>query len=260
MKQKSVSSRKQTESARLPARRSQPGLGSSSPSPGLALPDTIDRGQFDKLTPREQLFVQHPQVMSHAVTAAIESGYAKGAALSKAYSMRKQLMYYIHELAKHRMEERGIDLKRVERELGAVAFAREVDYYEKTDTEDDTILVAKDPTLLPEEMKIAIRSIHTENVMDAEGKGFQLISYVLHDKIPALKMLAEMLGGFDPKNRAPGDAETRRRQAELFDYMSPEDLRTVERIYAAAAVKQSKAMKDKIADKEALRGEAKTIS
>lgn len=242
-----------------PTAGSQPPAGSSSPVGGIALPDTIDRTAFDRLTPREQAFVMHPEVLKSALKAAVEVGYSEWTAKSRSSIMRRQLMYYIRAITDARLAEKGVDLGRIERELGAIAFAREVDYYDKIDVDGETIVVAKDPMLLPDEQKAAIKSIHTENMFNSSGQQVQLLSIVLHDKLPALKTLAELLGGFDPKNRQPGDPEARRKQAELFDYMSADDLRTVERIYSEAAAKQAQAMKSKIADKEAIDGEVKTI-
>ena len=223
------------------------------------LPAEISPTLFAELTPREQAFVNHPLILTNAYQAAVAVGYSESTARTKAAQMRKQLMYYIRPVVKQRMAEQGISLERVEQELGYLAFANEADFYEKVDIENDTILVAKDPMLLPENMQRAIRSIDISETILSDGGRIQNVSIQLHEKAPALKMLAEMLGGFDPRSREPGDAAARRSQAELFDFMSADDLKTVTEIYARAESNRTKSLKSKLADKEAIDGKAEPI-
>lgn len=223
--------------------------------PALAVPAGCDVALFNELTAREQAFVLHPEVMTDPVKAATDVGYAISTAQHRANQWRKELMYFIQPVLSQRLVASGVSLDRVQDELAAVAFAVETDYYESMDVDGDTIKSARDPLRLPERMRRAIKSLNIQNIVGTGGNVFQTLSVQLHDKLPALKMLAEMLGGFDPKNRVPGDTEARKRQAELFDYMTAEELKSVSVIYAAAEKRRAEAISNKVADKEAIEGE-----
>lgn len=200
---------------------------------------------FDKLTAREQAFVQHPLVLSDPAQAARDVGYSESFANSKAYIKRKQLMYFIRPEMHKRMAKSGVTLDRIHEELAAIAFANEADFYERRDSVDgeETLIVAKDPTLIPEPMQRAIEQINPVSIT-LNGVTIPWVTYVLHDKKPALKMLAEMLGGFDPRSREPADSVERRRQAELFEFMKPDEIEMIVKIYQRAEKRQKAAATD----------------
>lgn len=218
-------------------------------SPAVAAPENSSSGAvtifeptlFNQLTAKEQAFVQHPLVMKDPVRAAMDSGYSEGWAKSNAHSKKKQLLYYILPASHARMSKDGISLDRIHQEFGAIAFADATELFERVDTDDGTQLVAKDPTLMPEGLRRAIEEItvQTSTVVTTQGPvTTQTYHVILHDKKPALKMLAEMLGGFDPRSREPGDAEARRKQAALFDFMTGPEMETITKIYDRAAKRQ----------------------
>lgn len=202
---------------------------------------------FAELTPREQSFVLHPDVMTDPVKAAIDVGYAKTTAASKARTMRKQLMYYIRPLAERRLESLGVSLEKVRDEIAAIAFSDETAYFDTVDIEGDTVKVYKDPALLPEHMRRAIKSVTYTTDVDDKGVSTQRITQItLHDKLPALKELADLLGGYDPRMRTPGDADERRAQAELFEHLEPEELDLVTKLYTKALARAKRAGKKPI--------------
>lgn len=218
------------------------GVGNSSPAsaPSVNLPVKFDASQLDKLTELERKFVLHPEVMTKPEKAAVEVGWSASWARARAHQKRQQLMYYILPIAKERWAKADITLDRIHEELAAVAFADETEYYERVDVDlgdgkgAETLLVGKDPTMLPKRMSAAVEQINIENLTLAGGDLFQVVSFVLHDKKPALKMLAEMLGGFDPKNRQPSDAAEKLRQGRLFDFMEQGEIDTIVKIYNRA--------------------------
>ena len=209
------------------------------------LPLKYDPALLDRLTARERAFIQHPEVLVNATKAAVEAGYSEGWARGNAGTKRKQLMYFILPEVHKRWAEKGVTLERIHEELAAIAFANMADYYDRVELDDGTqAMVGKDPTLLPEVMSRAIEQVTIENLMATDGTITQRIGFVLHDKKPALKMLAELLGGFDPRTREPQDAATRRKQAELFDFMKPDEIDTIVKIYQRAEKRQKAAAVD----------------
>ncbi len=208
----------------------------------MALPTKYDPALLEQLTPRERAFIEHPEILSNAEKAARDVGYSESWAKARSHQKRKALMYYILPRVAKRLNERGVDLDRVQEELTAIAFAVESDYYLAQDVEgsDQTIMVAKDPVELTDEQRRAIQSMRDDVTILSDGTRVYTRSYVLHDKKVALKMLAEMLGGFDPKNRTPGDAESRKQQAALFDFMTSEEFDTLVKIYNRASERQKK--------------------
>lgn len=217
-------------------------------------PIKYDPGLFDRLTAREQAFVMHPLAMTNPRQAAVEVGYSESWARSHAATKRRQLLYFILPENHKRMAASGVTLDRIVQELSCMAFANEADFYQRVEHEDDKggvreFLTGIDLTLLPEHMARAIAQVTTENIVLPNGELFQSVGYVLHSKKDALKILAEMLGGFDPRTRdprtrEPGDAEARRKQAELFDFMTSDEIEQVSKIYARAKERQQKAAVD----------------
>lgn len=212
-------------------------------------PVKYDPALFERLTPREQAFVKHPLAMTNPRQAAIEVGYSESWAKVHSYIKRRQLLYFILPENHKRMAAAGVTLERVVQELSCMAFSNEADFYQRIEYEDDDgkvreILTGIDLTLLPEHMSRAIAQVNTENVTLPNGELFQIVGYTLHSKKDALKILAEMLGGFDPRTREPGDAEARRKQAELFEFMTSDEIEQVSKIYARAKERQQKSATD----------------
>lgn len=224
--------------------------GPSSPGAVAAFPEEIPLDLWNNLTSREQAFIRHPEVMTNCAKAARDVGYSPSfCASGKAAAKRRQLMFYIRPINHARLRREGITLDGVHEELACIAFANPADYYQRIEVEEtngqiNEILTGLDPALLPEKMARAVAHITTENITLPNGDILQLVGYDLHDKKVALKMLAEMLGGFDPTNRQPGDAAERKRQSELFEYMTQDDIDTIVRIYRRAEDKQKAAAMD----------------
>ncbi len=114
------------------------------------IPPEVIPALFQKLTPKEQAFITHPEVYTNPRKAAQDAGYAESTARLKCYALRTQLMYYIRPIHDWRMADSNVNQKRIIEELNAIAFCNEADFYDTIDTEDDTIKVLKDFTRLPE--------------------------------------------------------------------------------------------------------------
>lgn len=186
---------------------------------------------LDQLSTREQAFVQHPEVFIDPVKAAVEVGYSPTTARSKAHTMRKQLMYFIKPLHDARVQEAGVTVEWLIYQLKCIAAAQEPDYYDTVDVEGDTIKALKDPTRLPEHMKIAIKSISYETVILPDGSSFQRAEKIeLHDKLAALRELKSIIGADDPAFSKPQPVDDQ----ELMENLEPEELEIVSKIYAKA--------------------------
>lgn len=212
---------------------------------------------FSQLTAREQLFILHPLIMTDVVQAAKDAGYSKSTAESKAYTMRKQLMYYIRPVEDRRLAAVGSTADRVRAELAAIAYANEANYFDVVDTDTETIRVYKDPTRLPEHMQRAIKSINYETIewTDKDGTRFseqRISSISLYSKLDALKELAEIHGLHDPRQRQPETPGNEGQQ--LLDNLAPEELEIITRLYDTAAAR-AKALANKKRDAQAIPGE-----
>lgn len=225
------------------------------------LPVELDQSSFAELTPREQTFILDPEVMSDPVAAAVRSGYAQLTAQAKAYTMRKQLMYFILPLHQERLKQlqiaAGISPERIKEEIANIAFANEADYYDTIDVEGDTIKALKDLTRMPERMQRAIKKIEFETLVLPDGTQIQrLIRLELYDKLKALSELAEIFGLKDPRSRNPADNANA--DQKMVEAMSPEAIEEIERIMVREQ-KKLRAAASKKRDDQAIPGTAKRI-
>ena len=219
-----------------------------------SLPTTWDDNLFSQLTPREQAFVLHPDVFTDPVAAALAVGYSESTARGKSHIMRHQLMYYILPVHEARMAETGVTVDRVKKELSAIAFANEVDYYDVIDIDGETVKVVKDIKRLPEHMQRAIKKIEFKTVLLGENRQYQVLEHIeLYDKQSALKELAEILGAKDPRFRRP-DAPPGEEETILLEHLEPEELELVTRAYDKAA-QRARTASDRKRDVRAIPGE-----
>jgi hypothetical protein len=207
-----------------------------------SVPADVIPALFDKLTPMEQAFILHPQVMTNPQQAARDVGYSETTARTKASYMRKQLFYYIQPIHDWRMLDANLDQKRIIEELNAIAFCNEADFYDTVDVEGDTIKVLKDFTRLPEMMQRAIKTIELDTVIvpstNADGESttisYQVVKKLqLHDKQAALKTLVDISGMADPRFRKPAEGASVDEQ-ELLQYVPADELELMNRIYSKA--------------------------
>jgi hypothetical protein len=191
---------------------------------------------FNKLTPREQAFVQHPDVYRDPKKAALETGYSSSTVEKRAHSMRQRLMRFIQPAFEVQLASLGVDRRRVEDELAAIGFTVEDDYKERIDIEMpdggfQSIVVWKDPASLPLPMRKAIKTVLWGYETDADGNTHQSdrpINVVLYSKEKALHELAGLFGDVAPINPA-------NEQQELFDNLDIADREALVRIHMKAA-------------------------
>ena len=218
----------------------------------------VDTPLFELLTPRQQAFIQHPEVMIKPEKAAIEVGYSAKTARTRAHMMRKQLIYYIQPLNAKRAQQAGVTPERVRDTIGIIANAKITDYFDTIDVEGDTVKVYVDPALLPDHMQQAIKSISFDTIVDNQGNETQVIKEIqLFDKSQALRELAEILGLKDARMRHP-DGNIQEEQALLLEHLEPRELDLIQRLYRRAA-KRAEAAADKKRDATAIPGSARRI-
>jgi hypothetical protein len=222
------------------------------------LPIISDDPLFHTLTPRQQAFVVHPEILTDPIKAAVDVGYSETTAVARAHVMRKQLMYYIRPLEQQRIAALGITIDRVRSELAATAFANVVDYYDTVDSPDgDTRRVFRAPEFLPAHLQAAIKQVVYDDMVHADGTVTQYIkSIVLYDKAGALRELAEIMGLKDAALRQP-DGATRDADAQLLENLDDKELEVVQRLYQRAA-DRAKAVNDTKRDKNAIPGQKAT--
>lgn len=205
------------------------------------LPAAFNIPLFKELTPREQAFILHPEVMTNPRQAARDAGYAESTAQLKCYHMRTQLLHWIIPQHEQRMMDSNLNQKRIIEELNAIAFANEADYYDTVDVEGDTIKVLKDFTRMPEVMQRAIKTVELDTVVipgtDMEGNPtsvtMQVVKHLqLHDKQAALKSLIDISGMADPRFRKSEGVTTD--EQELLKYVPADELELMNRIYTKA--------------------------
>ena len=198
------------------------------------LPVQFDNASFQRLTPREQAFVMHPEVYTNPMKAAEDVGYTANTARCKSHIMRHQLMYYIMPLQEQRMEAANITAERIVNELACIAFADETQFYDTIDIEGETVKVVKDFTRMPESMRRAIKSIELGNIVLPDGTMVQTVTKIqLYDKQAALRELKEIAGLNDPRFRKPPEKDNA--DEALMSQLEPDELELVARMYAKAS-------------------------
>lgn len=191
---------------------------------------------FDRLTAREQAFVQHPLVYTDPRKAALESGYSSVVAQCKSYAMRQKLMSFIQPRFIAQMARLEVDRSRVEEELAVIAFVDVSDFQERVDLEMadggfQTVTVWKDPMLLPAHMRRAIKSVEWGTEQTADGGTIfsdRPTDVIFHSKEKALHELAGLFSDVAPKS--PGDEEQ-----NLLDNLNPVERAQVIKYYTLAA-------------------------
>lgn len=210
---------------------------------------------FNRLTPREQAFVQHPDVYRDPKKAALESGYGSSIAEKKSYSMRHKLMKFIQPQFVAEMKQLAVDRRRVEEELACIAFTDESEFKETIDIEladggFQSVTVWKDPRTLPENMRRAIKSVEWHIETLADGTMIQSdrpVDVVLYSKEKALHELAGLFSDVSPKNPMED-------QQTLFDNLDPADKEVMIRLHLKAARRAAQTIEGEYAPrKEAVR-------
>ena len=209
-----------------------------------------DPALLDQLSPRERAFVQHPLATSDPVQAAKEVGYAESTAAG-AYMRARELFYYINHYSKQRMAAAGVTQQRIIEELAAIAFADETAYFEAVDTDDgQTVKRIKDLTRVPAHMRAALKRVSCGVMTDAGTVVPNVFSFELHNKVEALKALAEYFGMKLGKSTGAG-TETDPVKRRMLEQFTDDELETLNAIYKKAA-NRTKAVVDKRRDAKAI--------
>lgn len=236
-----------------------------------------DPDLLSELTPREQAFVRHPLVTTDPVAAARDVGYSESMVTTRAYSKRKELLYFIQHYNAQRMARHEITADRVIGEVAAIAFADETMFREVFDTDHGTTESRwKDPMRLPPPLRAVIASleylhIKPEPLRNADGQPMfdekgepimvgehaeHLIGLHLHSKLKALEMLGKFLGMDNVTPQASVDPNAEQRK--MLEQMTPEELDEVRRIFGQATDRIQKTASAK-RDAKAITGESKRV-
>lgn len=212
-------------------------------------PALTDPALIETLSPRERAFVQHPLAMSDPVMAALDVGYSQDWA-NHANQHVRELFYFITHYNRQRMAAAEISQQRILDEFAAIAFADETAYFEPVDTEKgETIKRVKDLTRLPPAMRAALKDVSCGIWTDAGALIPNVFSFKLHDKVAALKALAEYYGMRQGKSGAPSESDPIQRR--MLEQFTDEELEQVNAIFEKAA-HRTKAAVDKRRDAKAI--------
>jgi phage terminase small subunit len=163
--------------------------------PSLPANATPDQAPLeDELTPRQRAFVNHPLVLTDPTKACIDAGYSEAYAKSTAWTLRKQLRYFINQKTQGLGEWVDVDAAETLTQLGAVATSNLMNYFEYVDTEGGTRLQVKENLkALPQFMQAAIRRIKFDTVVLPNGTALTYMADLeLHDKMRAIDILADV--------------------------------------------------------------------
>lgn len=195
---------------------------------------------FGSLTPREQAFVQHPDVYRDPKKAAMAVGYSSSTVEKRAHSMRQRLMRFIQPAFEARLADLGVDRRRVEEELACIGFTDINEYKESIDIEMkdggfQTVVVWKHPSQLTPQQRRAIKVVEfgvTETADEEVIQSDRPSLIVLYSKEKALHELAGLFSDVAPINPA-------NEQQELFDNLDIADREVLVRIHMKAARRAS---------------------
>jgi Terminase small subunit len=214
-----------------------------------------DPPMLDKLTPRERAFVQHPLALLNPKQAAKECGYIVDS--DKYHNtnyniIAKRLSYFVQHYAQQRMKVAEVTVGRIIEELAAIAFCDPTEFYDTVDLDTGyTVKIMKDVTRLPERMRRAIKNLNYTS-LDTSGKTIDgTFSVELHNKIEALKALAEFFG-LKKGDMGKGERTTEADQ-QMLENLTPEELESLNAIYTQAA-ERTKKVSNRKRDANAIEG------
>jgi len=163
----------------------------------------------DALTERQKRFVNHPQANLDPVRAAIDSGYSQSYAEAYAWTLRRQLLYYITQKRHQLAEWSPASAEHTLAQVAAIATSDLLDYFEYVDTDQGARLQIKENLkALPAAQRAALKKIEFETVVLPNGTAVTVVSKLeLHSKTDMLKELIEIhrlkdAGGADPQRTA----------------------------------------------------------
>lgn len=203
----------------------------------------------DKLTAKQQQFVQEYLLDFNATQAAIRAGYSqKTAQVIGAENLRKPMVAAeIQRLGTKTAAKLEVTRESIMQELAAVGFARATDFV-RVETEPTSRLVIHpltgEPVSMPGGYQQTVRITDTADLPEDKAaalagikQGANGIELKLHDKLRALELLGKAVGMFDSRE-APVTAEN-----NLFEVIAESakevlptnDLSEIEQATAAGA-------------------------
>lgn len=144
------------------------------------------------LNPKQKRFCEEYIVDLNRTQAAIRAGYSEATAGQIGHELLKkpEVEMYIAALQSQRSKRIQLSADRVLEELGRIAFSNIVDVVEA----DKNGLVIRDIAHLPIEQQVAIAEISSFSRETAQGDSSTTTKAKMHDKLGALKLLAQHLG------------------------------------------------------------------
>lgn len=134
--------------------------------------------------------------MTDPAAAAVAVGYSQPFSQSRAYTLRKELMFYIEKKLAPVMERTEITRAQVMNELAAIAMSKLTDYFEVVDSPDGSSHLSPKENLkvLPDHIQSAIKKIDFDTIVMPDGTTRTFVSKLeLHNKLGALQEIVEIL-------------------------------------------------------------------
>lgn len=144
------------------------------------------------LNPKQKRFCEEYIIDLNRTQAAIRAGYSEKTAGQIGHELLKkpEIEMYIAALQQQRSRRTNLTADRVLEELSRIAFANIVDVV----AADKQGLVIRDIESLPPETQVAIAEISSFTKEGVEGGSSTSTKAKMHDKLGALKLLAQHLG------------------------------------------------------------------
>lgn len=209
------------------------------------------------MTPKEELFVTHPDALTNPRKAALDAGYSVSFANKDSYGLRTKFAALLVEQARSRLDAMGATDGRLLKELGALALYNVIDAYETIDTEvtdkegktsTRKITVLKDLKKLPDKLQRAVKKVKFETALLKDGTFLPYVSEIeFHDKLGALRDYLRVRGIYEP----PKDSGKPPAETNPLDDLSVEELEAVASIHDAAR-KRLEQRASKMRDDEAI--------
>ncbi|KKN76144.1 hypothetical protein LCGC14_0373390 [marine sediment metagenome] len=198
-----------------------------------------------RYTEMQVKFSQHPQVMTNARVAAVESGYSEVFSRTKSVGLRKQLAPLIMEYQEKAKSIAAISIARIQTELASMGFANVLDYF---NIAEDGSLQSKQLNELTRAQASAIQEVKVVERQDpVTGEIRFVIGWLkLADKRANLVELGRTLGMFNKI------ALVDKRESELMLQEVPTDALEKAEDILMSAVKIAREQKSK---NQALPGE-----
>jgi phage terminase small subunit len=186
------------------------------------------------MNPKQQMFARSYAKSQNVMQSAIEAGYSKSYANSRAKYLldRPDVIAEIKRLRTRINQQADKSATDVVNEYAKVAFIDRTDFL-KDDPDNPGKYIFKAPHELTKEQKDIVESVHVNNVYKDGRLVSQTYNYTLMDKATALNQMGRHFGIFDDKLRLASDRQN------PFKNATPAQLEALKKSWVGVMTDQS---------------------